>query len=274
MARAADGLDTQWLRLPPKLLSLLEATDDLLARAIRRSQNRALALSIRRIERAWRLYFQRQGAWWLSEYLPSLSIFLEAKLPSKVEKATEALAAFDAAAPASTTLAQIGIAMQTAAAELAKRLETVVSFDLANPRAAEYMRRKGAELVTKINETSRKRLRTLLTAGIDEGWSYGKVASAIRREFQDFSRRRALLIATTEAGNAYTEGMAIVGHDLQARGLKMQKRWIATRGPCPEICGPNSAASWIPMGQWFPSGADQPLGHPRCRCALDLRSAP
>lgn len=258
-------------------LELLEATDAVLAQRIRRSRNRALAPLARKVEKAWAVYFRKQGAWWTTERLSSIGVSeaTSRRLPGKAESALRSLSEFDdGGRTLQATLSEVGNAMILGGRELIKRLAIDISFSLANPRAVSYMERRGAELVTQINETSRKRLRTILSTGIDEGWSYSKLASAIRTRFEDFSRQRARAIAITELGNAYTESMSIVGHQLQAQGIKMQKRWITVGDSRvdPIDCAPNGAAGWIPMKQLFPSGAAQPLAHTLCRCALDLRA--
>lgn len=154
------------------------------------------------------------------------------------------------------------------------------TFSLANPRAVNYMWEHGANLVTKINETTRGYIRTVITKGIDEGWSYNEMARAITDRYEEFAvgrpqlhiRSRAHMIAVTETGNAYEEGSRQVVQRLQDHGLEMEKFWLTSGGPvCEKICLPNNAAGWIPVADVFPSGHDRPLGHPACRCGALYR---
>lgn len=259
-------------------LPLLEATDRLSGQSLRRSQERFLAPLRRQVTSAWARYFRRQGAWWIEEHLPTLRLLVEAAvpLPGRGEQVIRALDEYDDGGRAlEVTLQAAGRAMETAASRAIAQLGAQISFTLANPRAVAYMDRVGANLVAGLNRTSRDQLRTVLAQGIDAGWSYGRLATAIRRKFDDFSRSRALMITRTELGNAYTEGTAIIGRDLQAQGLRMEKRWIALADDRVEPeCSANAAQQWIPMNATFSGGTAQPLQHPLCRCSIILRMSP
>lgn len=138
-------------------------------------------------------------------------------------------------------------------------------FSLKNPRAVEYLENCGAELVSGIDETSKNQLRIILERGAKQGWSYEKLALAIRKEFTDWSRKRARLIAITEIGNAYQRGNLIVGQNLAAAGLKMEKSWLARPNSCP-LCLDNQADGWIDVNQEHSSGVMCPGAHPGDRC--------
>ena len=150
-----------------------------------------------------------------------------------------------------------------------------VRFDLANPRAVNYLSLHGAELVTRIDETTRDYIRTVITQGTREGWSYNRMADAITDRYKEFAigkpqlhiDSRAHLIAVTETAKAYEEGSAIVARDLQDSGLVMEKSWLTVGdNRVSDGCRENQSAGWIPLDSAFPSGDDNPPRFPGCRC--------
>lgn len=166
-----------------------------------------------------------------------------------------------------------GSAMVAGADLLISDLKLDVSFDLKNPRAVAYLKSRGAANVTAISETTREYLKTIITEGVEQGWSYGRLAARIRERFAEFAdgapitASRARLIALTEIGNAYEAGNAAVVGDLTDSGLEMEKSWLTVGdGNVDDICAENEAEGWIPVDQAHKSGDMQPLAHPNCRC--------
>lgn len=167
--------------------------------------------------------------------------------------------------------------------QLIAELSAELNFDLKNPRAVDFLKEYAAGRVTAINETTRERLRVLITEAVDNGWSYDRLAQAISDRFEEFAvgkpqkhiESRAHLVAITEIGEAYSEGNLIVARDLQEAGLEMEKRWSTvgdkrvTAG-----CRENERAGWIPIGDEFPSGHQRPLRFPGCRCDALYRRKP
>lgn len=150
-----------------------------------------------------------------------------------------------------------------------------VVFNLKNPRAVEYLKNYGVDRVSQIDDTSREILRKLLVDGIENGMSYSRMVTLLRAQFGEWSTKRAKLIAVTEMGNAYQRGNLIVGQDLAAAGLKMEKSWL-TRGDdlVDPHCSANAAQGWIDVNKEHSSGAMTPLDHPRCRCVELYRRKP
>lgn len=151
-------------------------------------------------------------------------------------------------------------------------LAVETSFTLEHPAAVEYLRNHGAEQVTRIRQTTRETLRTILGQAAEEGWSYEKTAKAIRARYQHFGKQRAKRIAVFELGDAYEHGNMLVAKDLQDGGLEMQKSWLTVgddrvradhRG--------NQAQGWIPLDDAFADGSDRPPTDPSCRCTLLMR---
>lgn len=177
---------------------------------------------------------------------------------------------------------EIGASLLLGMIKTKTQFNSDIAFDLANPRAVAYLRAHGAELVKGINETTRERLRTLIADGEAGGWSYGKMATAIKNEFAGFAGKmpqahildRATLVATTETGNAESEGNLIVSQGLHDAGIEQEHSWLVTGGNICDNCAGNAAQGWIPIDQPFQSGDMRPLQHPACRCAALYRSKP
>ena len=175
------------------------------------------------------------------------------------------------------------------ATALAKQLEIDTGFDLTNPRAVDYLAEHGADLIRGINDTTRERIREIVRQGAEEGASYTEVANRIGAEFKAFAgpsniidillnsvkRSRAELVAITELGNAYEAGNRIVIDDLTAGGLEMEKQWWTVHDDrVSDGCQENQDAGWIPAADAFPSGHQQPLRFPGCRCTCLYRRKP
>ena len=155
-----------------------------------------------------------------------------------------------------------------------------MSFTLANPRAVAYLENYGADLITKINGTTREYIKNILVKGGREGWGYNKVANAITERYAEFAvgrpqqhiQSRAHLIAVTESGNAYEAGNFEAAMQLQERGMAMEKHWVNVGDDkVSDGCLENSAVGWIPLEQAFPSGHLHPLRFPGCRCHAQYR---
>jgi len=161
------------------------------------------------------------------------------------------------------------------AQQILSELDLSISFDLKNPRAVAYLKAHGADLVTKINSTTREYIKTLVTQAMDEGWSYQKTARMLIARYEEFAvgkpqqhiASRAQLIAVTESGNAYEAGNFIPIQDLMDSGIEMEKSWN-TMGDnrVSAGCLANEAEGWIPADQEHGSGDMTPLRFPGCRC--------
>lgn len=177
-----------------------------------------------------------------------------------------------------TTVA--GKAILSAAGHRIADLGVDLAFDLNNPRAVEYLELHAAERVTKINETTRARIATIVTKGTEEGWSYNQMAKEIKGRFKEFAvgkpqqhiDSRAHLVAVTETANAYEEGNRIVAQKMQQMGLQMEKSWLTVGDDrVSEGCQTNQNAGWIGLDQDFPSGHQRSPRFPGCRCDILYR---
>lgn len=155
-----------------------------------------------------------------------------------------------------------------------------LEFRLTNPGAVAYLDEYGARLVSKIDEETRRQLNTMITNGVQDGLSYDKLARQINAKFEQFAvgkpqahiQSRGHLIAVTEVGNAYEESAFIAAGDLQAGGLKMEKRWVTVGDDrVSEGCQENEGEGWIAINQLHASGHQKPLRFPGCRCDEQYR---
>jgi hypothetical protein len=158
-----------------------------------------------------------------------------------------------------------------------------MSFDLSHPAAVKYLKQRGAELISGVDETTRGYIQTIISRGAESGKGWREIAREIEERFEGFSIKpsgpshlisRGRLVAVTELGNAYEEGVYQSALQLGEAGLEMEKAYL---GPSDdrtsEACLSNLAAGWIPLEKNFPSGIPRPLNHPGCRHALALRRA-
>lgn len=267
---------------------LLPALDAFLEVATRTRRERLCAKATQRAEVAISRAFREQGGVFIASWeraarqaglregppppppppgdaallLPWEPAFTEAELATLqlFEEPIQALVEESLRVGAKATLAELG---------------ADIAFDVKNPRAVEFLQGYGADRVTMINETTRAEIKRLVTKAVAEGWSYDFTAAEISKRFSEFAvgkpqrhiDSRAHLIVTTESGEAYEQGNLIVGQDLQAAGIEMEKKWLTVQDSrVSALCRQNEAAGWIPLGSSFPSGHDRPLGHVACRC--------
>jgi hypothetical protein len=153
-----------------------------------------------------------------------------------------------------------------AAKVLSEEMEAgeVVAPNLAGNYLAENSLSK---LTGNLAKETTDRLRSAMADAWDAGGSYDQIVKAITETFDDFSEKRAGLIAQTEGNDAYSYGRHETAVDL---GMT-EKEWDTDGEGCEEICQPNADAGWIPIDDDFPSGDDMPTAHPRCDCGCNYR---
>lgn len=160
-------------------------------------------------------------------------------------------------------------------------IRIAVGSDAAVAHAAEVAARQ----VTRINDTTRGQLRTLITEAVENGWSWNRTAEAIIERYKDFAGKplfpsrtftsRAEMVAAYEIGDAYEAGGEAQARAAQAAGVPMEKGWLdAGDGRVREAHKANSAAGWLPLDATFPDGSPRPPTDGGCRCALMYRVAP
>jgi len=266
-------------------IGLIEALDRFLEASKPVTKNRLLAPIERKLEKAMKYAFALQGQAFLRR-------FGRLKLTWPTESIREALAyaeweaLFDEAALETIEAFEGPLDAATEAALLAGGKEAMAdfmltgSFDLANPRAVVYLQNYGAKLITGINETTRGYIKTVVTEGVEKGWSYNKTAKAITDRFTEFRlgqpqqhiQSRAHLIAVQESAQAYEQGNMIVARDLEHAGLEMEKSWLTVGDDrVSDLCRGNEVEGWIALNQIFSGGTDSAPGHVACRCTTLYR---
>jgi hypothetical protein len=278
--------------------TLIHALDEFEEAITRGNQRKRMERLIRPLEIAMRRAFREQGSLLARKLRQVKRYFAEGGDPFKQHDAWLNMR-FDEALPPTEFLriwSEVGLetmkyfsqpidaavakALTYGGAAMIAELGMKLSFDLKNPRAAQYLRDYGVMQVRGINETTRQYLQTLINTATEEGWSYKRTAEAIIERFEEFGvgkpqahiDSRAHLIAVTETGNAYEEGNRIVAKDLQDAGIEMEKAWDTVGDDkVSEGCQENEAAGWIRIDQEFPSGHQRPLRFPGCRCECRYR---
>lgn len=266
--------------------ALLDATDRFLAETRWYRRMPALSKARRELERDIARAFLRQGREFLRLFAqlrdrwPVQEAAIPYTPPPDWEQYWEEVA-LGTRDPFLTPLIRAArIAMTLGGRELIRDMALDMAFNLDHPLAVSYLQEFGAKLV-RTNETTRRYIRTLLTDGLERGWSYDKMARAISDRFVEFAvgrpqehiDSRAHLVAVTEVGNAYEHGNRVVAVSLREMGLDMEKSWLTVGDErvCSEACEANQAQGWIHIDEPFQSGHMQPLAHPACRCTTLYR---
>lgn len=256
-------------------VSLMEATKKATAR------ERATRPAVVKLRRAYQSIFRKQGELFLKSFRQLRPLFpLTEASPTAV---TDTMPLLDIALEATAEEARAAIAagiaqgIEIGAKSLIRMVGGAgISFNLSFPEAEAYIAQVGAARVAEIDDTTRKIIREIVTAAVQNGTAWGTVADEIITQFSHFALRpnyvvswlnnRAELVAVTEVGNAYEEGSKIMANRLNIAGLQMEKRWAGPNDDrTSQNCQDNIAAGWIPFADNFPSGVDRPLDHPGCR---------
>ena len=143
-------------------------------------------------------------------------------------------------------------------------------FDHANVRAADYAEDRAAWLVTKVDDSTRNALRSVIADGLRAGKMSDDIIDdvfALRdaRGIGIFNEARAAFITDNEVANANGQG-ALAGYkEAKAAGVKLKKIWVCDSDPC-DICAENQDAGAIDVDDDFPSGDDAETAHPGCLC--------
>lgn len=154
-----------------------------------------------------------------------------------------------------------------------------IDFELANPRAEAYLRDATDRAITGINETTRKRVNTVVRAGIAEGLTQAHIAAQIEELFDGFSqppivpnrnfRTRADAISVFEIGDKYEGGMAEAIQQLEDSGTKMLKAWLTIGDDrVRQAHRANQDQGYISFKKAFSSGHKRSPTDPGCRCTM------
>lgn len=158
-------------------------------------------------------------------------------------------------------------------AEVVSEIGEKLSFE-ATARVQNYIRDHGAELVRRIDGTTKMRLRAALADGFERGLDRDGIAGLVSDVFADAFSRRAGVIAQTETTRA--AGFS-AGEAIKQAGLSM-KEWVATqdnstRDTHSQMDGqvaPSDGVFQSPSGATaeFPGAFGVPEEDINCRCAV------
>ncbi len=243
---------------------------------------------------AIRARFRHQAAWIQRKWLPQLKGRIAEALreadqqPLNTAEKLELIAKLlqqlqnypDSAEIVKTLNAALALAYGTGAADLISDVEDAITgleidFGLDSAVAVAWLKDHSFENLAKtLDETTAKRLETILVDGLAKNLSYSQIAAQIKATFAGFTAARARRIAVTEIGNAYSEATLAAALDISSRGIALEKAILTAGDDRVEAeCLANEAAGWIQVGDNFPSGQQRPLFHIGCRCALLVRRA-
>ena len=235
------------------------------------ARDRQLVKPERKLESAMSAAFTKQGKAFLKAMNKFKGQFSEASSPQTMANSFNA----------TPTWAEMTKAMQEAISEglqaggdgLMDALDIPADdlvgfgFDVMNPEAIKYAKSHAAAQVTKINDTTMKSMRGLITTATEEGWSYGRLAGQITKRFDGFSSTRAKRIASHELRDAYEHGQRVMIDRLGKHGLPMETKWLtAGDSRVRDEHRDSQAEGWQDVGHTFASGAENPPTDPGCRC--------
>lgn len=158
-----------------------------------------------------------------------------------------------------------------------------ISFTVKHPEAIKYFNAKRKLQLSNasgtITATTKDRIKEIISEGIKKGSSYEDVARQIRAQSDAgvFSRARAQMISTNEAGHAYEQGRKYPINDFikDNQDRRVEKTWITVGDAkvTPEHTD-NEKEGWIAYDDTFSgTGDSEPPAddNPRCRCTIEYR---
>jgi len=163
-----------------------------------------------------------------------------------------------------------------------RKVKPTMNFEPLRPEVQNALEKRMGVIVNA-NVTTRKRIRKVIAAGIEEGEGARAIRARISKEFIDIEKVQATTIARTETLWAFNEG-AVQGY--KQSGVVAYKQWWAanddrTCSYCSSMHGTKigldqsfynkGEVGLMPDGEEFvPSyeDIDHPPLHPNCRCTI------
>lgn len=154
--------------------------------------------------------------------------------------------------------------------DAAKELKDWARFNLPFEQAISWSRDRAAELVTQVDDTTRKLLRDEIASALRAGVSPIKLRENIRSILKDSSEWRAARIAETEVMTAYREGSV---QSYKDSGVVWGEEWVAGQNGMCKVCQALHGQR-VKLGQPYRvmvGGKEYVIksgkqAHPHCRC--------
>ncbi len=139
-----------------------------------------------------------------------------------------------------------------------------LSFDLANPRTAEFFEGYTLRLAEQVTQTTREKLEAAIREGIEGGLSVPDVARKVSEVGEEFAGYRSELIARTELLNA----SRAESHMQATRSPVVSgKRWLTAGDSRVREEHRDLNGMVIGLDEEFPDEGQYP-SKPNCRCTL------
>ena len=151
--------------------------------------------------------------------------------------------------------------------------EIIGDFDITSPEVAYWIENKVARFVVRVNDSTKAKIRDIVSQGYDEGWTMRELSESIGSTFDDFGKARSLRISQTEMGSAANAG-SMQGY--RQSGVVQKKGWLSARDSLVrESHAMAESEGAIGLDEKFSNGLDCPgdLSGPaeeviNCRCSI------
>lgn len=242
----------------------------------------------KKIFKATQTYFDKQGKGLIKELSKFSGRFKESNLKENVsdkelEKAFNKVSTPIAVAYSKVIIAQTGDILKDAAVRTVKNVglgDISASVNVQTVSAIDYLEANAADLISNIDNTTRKITKRIIVDGAKAGKNYQQVAEELRQQFKIFQvgkpqqhiRGRAELISINEARTAYEVGAESSAKSIDSAGIDMLKRWVTVGDSrVSDLCAANEDAGWMGVKEVFPSGHSTPPRFPGCRCDAEYK---
>ena len=137
----------------------------------------------------------------------------------------------------------------------------------SSDHASEYAKTRAGDLVNGVADTTREKIKEIVSDATKNNWSVDQVAAELQRRGH-FGKELAEMIARTEISAAQNAGLARAGADFEeGTGQPVSMVWMVDGDPCP-ICEEHDGEV-VAIGGLF-DGGDFPPMPPNCMCEIEL----